>query len=48
MSCSFDQALSIAREKYPHPINHYQEYSDNYVFDNVDGAVHVGGTKTLS
>lgn len=46
MSVSFSQALEIAKSKYPHPINHYEEYEDYYVFDYDDGTVHTGGTKS--
>ncbi len=32
--------------KYPHPINHYEEYEDCFVFDSDDGTEHVGGTRS--
>ena len=44
METSFDEALRIAKEKYPHPINHYEEYADYFVFEYVDGTEHDGGT----
>lgn len=44
MDPRFDQALEVAREKYPHQINHYEEYKDYYVFEYNDGTYHVGGT----
>lgn len=44
MATSFDEALAVAREKYPHQINHYEEYRDYYVFDYDDGVEHTGGT----
>lgn len=46
MKTSFDEALRVAREKYPHPINHYEEYEDYYVFDHVDGMTHDGGSQS--
>lgn len=44
MKANFDDALKVAREKYPHPINHYEEYEDYFVFEYVDGTEQVGGT----
>ena len=33
----FEEALAKAREKYPHPINRYEEFQDYYVL--TEGAV---------
>lgn len=44
MDSIFLEALKIAKEKYPHEINHYEEYRDYFVFDYDDGIDHVGGT----
>lgn len=44
MANTFDEAILIAKEKYPHPINHYTEYADYYVFEYDDGEIHDGGT----
>lgn len=44
MDESFNEALKVATEKYPHKINHYEEYRDYYVFEHVDGREHTGGT----
>ena len=44
METLFDKALVIAREKYPHPINYFEEYKDYFVFGHDDGQEHVGGT----
>ena len=43
MTATFDEALKVAREKYPYPINHYEEYENYFVFDNDDGVDRVGG-----
>lgn len=43
MAVSFDEALKIAQEKYPHRINHYEEYEKYFVFDHDDGVERVGG-----
>lgn len=43
MATTFDEALEIARGKYPHEINHYEEYEDYFVFDCDDGEEHIGG-----
>lgn len=43
MGASFDEALEIARRKYPHPINRYEEYEGYFVFYRDDGDEHVGG-----
>lgn len=43
MAATFDEALEAARAKYPHEINHYEEYRDYFVFDFDDGAERVGG-----
>lgn len=44
MDKAFDEALKIAKEKFPHPINHYEEYESYYVFEHIDGREHIGGT----
>ena len=44
MAATFSEALAVAREKYPHRINHFEEYRDYFVFEYVDGLDHVGGT----
>lgn len=44
MANSFDEALQVARKKYPHPITFFEEYKDYYVFGCDDGEEHVGGT----
>ena len=44
MESLFNKALAKAKKMYPHPINHYEEYRDYYVFEHVDGMEHVGGT----
>ena len=46
MDTSFEDALKIARAKYPHAINHYEEYRDYYVFEYADGTERVGGTES--
>lgn len=43
METTFEQALEIAKSKYPYPINHYEEYADYYVFDHDDGVERIGG-----
>lgn len=43
METSFDEALKLAKEKYPYPINHYEEYRDYFVFEYDDGRAHDGG-----
>lgn len=43
MGTSFQKALEIAKEKYPHEINYYEEYRDYYVFSHEDGIERVGG-----
>lgn len=43
METSFDEALKLAKEKYPYPINHYEEYRDYFVFEYNDGRPHDGG-----
>ena len=43
MTTSFREALKIAKNKYPHRINHYEEYEKYYVFDTTDCFEHVGG-----
>ena len=44
MQSTFEEALRVARAKYPHEINHYEEYEGYYVFELDDGTVHDGGT----
>ena len=39
----FNKALSVARAKYPHQINHYEEYEKYFVFEFMDGSEHDGG-----
>lgn len=46
MKISFDVALAKASDLYPHEINHYEEYEDYFVFDNNDGDIRYGGTKS--
>ena len=43
MVVSFDKALKIAQEKYPHRINHYEEYKKYFVFVHNDGIKRMGG-----
>ena len=43
MATTLREALKIAQAKYPHRINHYEEYEDYFVFDHDDGREHVGG-----
>ena len=43
MTVSFEEALKIAKERYPHKINHYEEYEKYYVFENNDCPEHDGG-----
>jgi len=40
---TFQEALRIAQDKYPHKINHYEEYEKYYVFEREIGVEHVGG-----
>ena len=44
MEASFTEALELAKAKYPHPINRYEEYARYFVFWHDDGREHVGGT----
>lgn len=46
MSVSFDEALEIAKSKYPHPINYYEEYKDYFVFGFDDGTEYTGGSRS--
>ena len=46
VGASFEEALEAARERYPHPINHFVEYRDYFVFEYDDGSQHDGGTQT--
>lgn len=43
METTFEEALEIAKAKYPYQINHYEEYKDYFVFDYDDGMEHIGG-----
>lgn len=43
MTVSFEAALNIAQAKYPHQINHYEEYEKYFVFERDDGREHIGG-----
>lgn len=43
MAVTFSEALEIAKTKYPHEINHYEEYKEYFVFGCNDGTEHVGG-----
>lgn len=43
MATLFDKALKIAKEKYPHEINHFEEYAKYFVFDYDDGEERTGG-----
>lgn len=43
MESLFDKALKIAQEKYPHKINHFEEYENYFVFDQDNGIDRVGG-----
>lgn len=43
MATTFSEALKIAKDKYPHEINHYEEYKDYFVFERIDGTMHIGG-----
>lgn len=43
MATLFDKALQIAKEKYPHEINHFEEYENYFVFDYDDGKERTGG-----
>ena len=44
MAVQLEEALGVARQKYPHTINHYEEYEKYFVFEHDDGEEHVGGT----
>lgn len=44
MATEFNEALELAKAKYPYRINHYEEYADYYVFDHNDGVERTGGT----
>lgn len=43
MAVDFREALKIAKQNYPHSINHYEEYEHYFVFDFDDGEVRMGG-----
>lgn len=43
MATTFREALKTAQAKYPHRINHYEEYDKYFVFEHDDGREHVGG-----
>lgn len=44
MAMSFERALEIAKTEYPHPVNHYEEYSNYFVFGHETGLEYTGGT----
>lgn len=46
MAISFEEALKIASDQYPHQINRFEEYKDYFVFEHDDGAEYVGGSKS--
>ena len=43
MTATFDEALALAREKYPYPVNFFEEYRDYFVFGHDDGNEYTGG-----
>ena len=43
MEASFQEALKIAQDKYPHQINHFEEYEKYFVFEFDDGIERIGG-----
>ena len=43
MATTFREALKIAKAKYPHRINRYEEYEKYFIFSCDDGGEHVGG-----
>lgn len=43
MVTTFREALKIAKAKYPHSINHFEEYKNYFVFSHEDGTEYVGG-----
>ena len=43
MEVSFQDALRIAQSKYPHQINHFEEYEKYFVFEFDDGIERIGG-----
>lgn len=43
MEVTFDEAYKIAKEKYPHKINYYEEYANYWVFFDSDCPEHTGG-----
>jgi hypothetical protein len=43
MGVSFREALKIAQDKYPHQINHFEEYEKYFVFEFDDGIERIGG-----
>jgi hypothetical protein len=46
MSCSFEEALSAARSKYPYPIDHFEEYEKYYVFEHMSDVERMGGMES--
>ena len=44
MASTFDEALRVARDRYPHTINFFEEYENYFVFGYDDGNEYVGGT----
>ena len=43
MEVSFQDAFRIAQNKYPHQINHFEEYEKYFVFEFDDGIERIGG-----
>lgn len=43
MTVSYEEAFAIAREKYPHEINYFEEYEKYFVFFNTKCAEYTGG-----
>ena len=43
MEITFEEAYKIAKEKYPHEINHFKEYAEYFVFYNEKCSEYTGG-----
>ena len=43
MAVSFEEAFEIARKRYRHQINHFEEYEKYFVFENDDHPLGIGG-----
>lgn len=43
MDISFDKALEKAKSLYPLPIDHYEEYANYYVFEQMQDVEQIGG-----